>query len=566
MNYLKFRTSAVFLLFIAIVRCNNIIGKQSHELLGAHNYTHCSDDRGCPTWFICNSSNVCQCGNEHDQTVICDNRYFSSAVLVCNCVTYDKESRSTYLGSCFYNCDNHQVFSGVYEVLPDTSETLINESICTDFNRAGLLCGDCKEGYSPLVLSYNLSCVRCPDGHKNWWKFILVGFMPLTFFYFFVVIFNINVTTSRLHGAVWFSQIVTVPALVRVMFLAVQSKYPNYFTVVRVFTLFYDFWNLNLLRSVIPDICLNVTTLQSIALDYLIALYPFALGSFSYFVIKLYDSKIYFIVMLWRPFRALLANFRETMDVRTSVIDSFATFFLLSSIKISSVTADLLVPTQIYRLGSNTSDFTYYGLYYSPTVAYFGEEHLPYAILAIFISTVFFCVPTILLILYPFQFFQRFLSLFPYNWHYLRAFVDSVQGCYKDGTEPGTFDCRWFSALTLLLRLSLFPIFTLTLSMMYFVYAVVAVLAYVIVAINLQPYKKSTVHYPSTDSTFMILLCICFIANIGRDTASREIHLYYSTITALVILSAIIPVLYIALLITYWLITKVKWIHQLLNE
>ena len=147
----------------------------------------------------------------------------------------------------------------------------------------------------------------------------------------------------------------------------------NFFTVVRVFTLFYDFWNLNLLRSIIPGICLNVTTLQSLALDYLIALYPFALGSFSYFVIKLYDSKISFIIMLWRPFRALLANVRETMDIRTSVIDSFATFFLLSSIKIISVTGDLLVSTQIYRLGSNTSDFTYYGLYYSPTVAYFGE-------------------------------------------------------------------------------------------------------------------------------------------------------------------------------------------------
>ena len=178
----------------------------------------------------------------------------------------------------------------------------------------------------------------------------------------------------------------------------------------------------------------------------------------------------------------VIHNFQETMDIRTSVIDSFVTFFLLSSIKISSVTADLLVPMQIYRFGSNTST---YGLYYSPTVVYFGEEHLPYAILAIFISTVFFCVPTILLILYPFRLFQRFLSLFPYNWHYLRAFFDSFQGCYKDGTEPGTFDCRWFSALTLLLRLSLFPIFTLTLSMMYFVYAVVAVLAYVIVAINL---------------------------------------------------------------------------------
>ena len=439
---------------------------------------------------------------------------------------------------------------------------MINESVCTDFNRAGLLCGDCEEGYSPFVLSYNLSCVRCPDGHKNWWKFILAGFVPLTCFYFFVVIFNINVTTSRLHGIVWFSQLLSTPATIRVALLAMHSKYSKFLTTARVFTQFYSFWNLDLLHSVIPDICLNVTTLQALALDYLIAFYPFLLMIFSYIVIKLYDSRVSFIVMIWKPFRTLLANFRESMDFRTSVIDSFATFFLLSYIKVLSVTSDLLIPTQIYQLGSNISTL---GLYYSPTVVYFGEEHLPYAMLAIFILIVFIFIPTIILLLYPCQFFQNFLSIFPINWHFLHAFVDSFEGCYKDGTEPGTFDCRWFSVLPLLLRLILFLFFTLTLSMIFFVYAVVTLVTFLILAINVQPIKKVAVQYPSTDSTFMILLSVMFIANIGRDIASREKHLYYGTMAALAILSAVIPVLYIALLITYWLVTKVKRIHQLVN-
>ena len=557
------KKSVVFYVLLVIALCSSYDTRiQGHELSSIHNYTHCSDDRECPTWFVCNSTNGCQCGNEHDEAIVCDDESFMSAVLVCNCVTYDRTSRSTYLGSCFYSCDNHQALSGVYDELPANSETLINESICNDFNRAGILCGDCKEGYSPFVLSYNLSCVKCPDGHKNWWKFILVGFVPLTFFYFFVVIFNINVTSSRLHGVVWFCQIFTAPGLVRVMLLAMHSKYQNFLEMAKVFTIFYSFWNLDLFRSVIPGICLNVTTLQALALDYLIALYPFLLVIFSYIVIKLYDSKAPFIEFIWRPFRALLANFRESLDVRTSVIDSFSTFFLLSSVKTVSVTGDLLLSTQIYQLSSNIST---YGLYYSPTVVYFGEEHLPYAILAIFILMVFFGIPTIVLLLYPFQFFQRFLSFFPFNWHFLHAFVDSFQGCYKDGTEPGTFDCRWFAVLTLLLRLIIFIVFSLTLSMMFFVYAIIAVVICVVLAINLQPFKKAAVHYPSTDSTFMILLCIFFIANIGRDIASREIHLYYSTMTALAFTSAIIPVLYIALLVTYWLITKVKWIHRIIN-
>ena len=32
----------------------------------------------------------------------------------------------------------------------------------------------------------------------------MVAFVPLTLFYFFVVLFNINVTSSRLHGVVWY--------------------------------------------------------------------------------------------------------------------------------------------------------------------------------------------------------------------------------------------------------------------------------------------------------------------------------------------------------------------------
>ena len=522
--------------------------------------TYCSHGSECPTWFTCNSSNTCQCGNGHDHAIFCDEVNFSSAVLDCYCVTYDKESKSTYLGSCFYNTDDHSHTGTVYKELPTNAEMLINGSICADFNRAGLLCGNCEDGYSPLVLSYNLSCVKCPDGHKNWWRFVLVGFIPLTFFYFFVVVFNINVTSSHLHGVVWFSQALSIPILVRLIMLAVHNEYPNLLKLAKVFTLLYSFWNLDLFRSVVPDICLNVTTLQALALDYLVALYPFLLILLSHGIIKLYDSRVRFLTIIWRPFRRFLAIFRDSMDIRTSIIDSFATFFLLSYSKVLNVTSDLLIPTQIYRLGSNTSTL---GVYYSPTVVYFGEEHLPYAILAIFILTLFVCIPTITLILYPFRFFQKFLSLFPFHWHYLHAFVDSFQGCYKDGTEPGTFDCRCFSVLLLLLRLILFIIFTLTLSMMFFVYAVLALVIVLIAIINIQPFKKTAVRYPSNDPIFLILLSLFFIFNIGRDVASREnIFVHYSVLMMLA-LSAVVPIIYIAFFISLWLAVKMKRICQL---
>ena len=166
---------------------------------------HCVDNSMCPTWNICNAKKkICQCGEAYGDIVHCDAGNLISLVINCNCMTYEEETTSTYAGSCFYNCANQKFkdFWRVYIKLPTSPKMLINESACTNFHRTGLLCGDCEDGYSPLVLSYNLSCVKCPDGNKNWWKFILVAFVPLTFFYFFVVLFNINVTSSRLHGVV----------------------------------------------------------------------------------------------------------------------------------------------------------------------------------------------------------------------------------------------------------------------------------------------------------------------------------------------------------------------------
>ena len=515
-------------------------------------YPHCNNDSACPTWFICNSQNSCECENEYSYKVVCDIERGEAAVLDCHCVTYDRQTGSTYLGLCFYNCNKVKKVDHIHNKLPQTPEALLNKSVCASFHRTGLLCGDCEEGYSPFVLSYNLSCIKCPDGHKNWWKFILAGFVPLTFFYLFVVILNINVTSSRLHGVVWFSQVITLPAFIRLIMSELSHRNPHLLIVAKIYTMFYSFWNLDLFRSVIPDICLNVTTLQALALDYFLALYPFVLILLSYLLIELHDRQYTAIVLMWKPFRKVLSVFRKSWNIRTSIIDSFATFFLLSYVKVLNISTDILIPTTIYELGSNKVRF---GLFYTPTVQYFGNEHLPYAITAIIILTLFVSIPTIIFILYPFQFFQKFLSFFPFNWHFLHAFVDSFQGNYKDGTEPGTFDCRWFSTLIHLIRLLFFIIYGMTLSMMFFIYGLITILTLSIVAINIQPYKKVACRYSIMDTVFYILLSLIFIAIISRDVVKLS-SIVFNTLFPL--LTASIPIVYIATFISFWIISKTR--------
>jgi hypothetical protein len=220
-----------------------------------------------------------------------------------------------------------------------------------------------------------------------------------------------------------------------------------------------------------------------------------------------------------------------------------------------SVTSDLLIPTRIDQLGSN--NFTL-GLYYSPSVKYFGDEHLPYAILALAFLTSFVIMPSLVLLLYPFQLFHKFLSFFPFiNCHFLHAFVDSFQGCYKDGTESGTFDCRWFSGYTLLLRILFFVIYGLTLSVEFFGYAIILLVIFLIAIINISPYKKESVRYPSTDSIFLIFLSLVFILLLGRVTVVTA-NFKYIEMTMSGFIFAFVPLFYTMVFIISWLVTRFK--------
>ena len=151
-----------------------------------------------------------------------------------------------------------------------------------------------------------------------------------------------------------------------------------------------------------------------------------------------------------KPFHLFFRLFRENWDIRTSVIDSFATFFLLSYVKILSTSIDMLLATRVRTLNSNK---TQYRLYYAGNIEFLHGDHIPFAVLAISMLTVFIVVPTLILICYPFQCFQKCLLYYQIQLHCLRTFVDSFQGCYKDGTEPDTYDLRLLSSYGLILRL-----------------------------------------------------------------------------------------------------------------
>ena len=509
----------------------------------------------CGPWFHCQSGR-CQPGPPLPSRVL---SFDNKSVLDCYCVTYNKLEDSVEIGKCIFNCmkAGSQYQDSIYSNLPNNVSDL-NKMFCEKFNRQGTLCGQCKDDHFPLAYSFDLTCVKCPHSKTNWIKYVSVAFIPLTVFYFVILLFKVNIASSHLYGFVFFSQEISMAVMSRIFVLSYQSGPDNAYPIQIVGSL-YGIWNLDFFRLVNFGICLETSSLFNLTLDLLVSVYPLLLMIVTYLMIKLYDRNFRPLVMLWRPFRRIFSLFRDKWDIRSSVIDSFATFFLLSNVKFLSVAYDLLNPVQVNQLSSSGNFSTSQKLYYDATIDYFGSTHLPYAILAIVVFVVFEILPVLILILYPFRWFQKILNILPVRWHVLHTFMDSFQGCYKDGTEPGTRDCRWFSSVFFIVRGVLFiaSIFATGSSFFPIGSMILILMAFSLVAI--QPFKAKFSHYSTINTIYIVLLALVCASMTGIELAGSKYYDCTRLFQAISYISGILPLLYVSLITLKWIIRHRKF-------
>ena len=440
----------------------------------------------CSPWVYCDDGE-CQCGEAPNQILQC-NVETNVSLLDNNCLTYNKDKHVTEVGRYFFTSING---NSPYTVLPRSLSELDDFMCGKLFNRTGTLCGECKVGNYPLVYSFDVNCIQCPNGKANWWKYLLAAYLPLTIFYLLVLLFKINVVSSSLYPFVIYAQAVSIPINGRIALMFLKNQQ----TSVRWVEMLYGIWSLDFFRSFHLEICLGIDTMQALSLELAVGIYPLSLLLVTYMLINLYDRNFTPIVTIWKLFRAVLRYTKRKIELRTTLIDAFCTFFLLSNTKLLNSCVDLLVPVTVCQLNS-TGHLRYsWRLYNNATIPYFGHQHLPYAILATGMLFLFVLFPVLLLTLYPFRWFQKLLSLFPIRWYVLHTFVDSFQGCYKDGTEPGTRDYRWCASIFFIGRYPLFFIGISTFNTAYFPIATMVLVVIAILFVNLQ------VEYEQTDAT-----------------------------------------------------------------
>ena len=523
-----------------------------------HSSPFCNEDQ-CPSWSYCdNYDGFCKC---KDQTFVCNENGHRVAILCCYCLSYDNATNTTKFGLCIYNCfhqpGEYYPNEVSYVTLP-YSYTEFDVSTCGLYNRHGLFCGKCKNNFYMQAYSYDLSCYECSSSAwLNLVKYISSAFLPLTLLYIIVLVFRINIPLSRYQGYVFYCQVISCPIIMRQSYLLV-SKYEfyvhsNLFRLGQFFGSLCGFWNLDFFRVYNHNICFRMHSLTNISLDYLLAIYPLLLMAFTYAAISLYDRNFKIVIFVSKPVVSLVKKFDLAIDLKKSAIDAFATFMLLSNVKFLSVSFDLLCPVKVINSEDNSHEWA---LFYDTSVSYFGSVHLPYAVLAILVLLLFVLIPIAILILYPFAFFQRFLTIFPHRLCLvLFVFLDSFQGCYKDGTESGVPDCRWFSAVPFITHFLIFFSYSITITPLFPCSLLIIFALLALITVVVEPFKPSLKSH-QVDLIVYVGLFVCMNASIIVTDFLGDTHHGTWLYNILVVLMGLIFIFYAAISVFYPIIHR----------
>ena len=416
-------------------------------------YDHVTASLSCPPGFM-SRGNSCVCAPWPNGIITCDEVSKSASIRIGYCMTYDNDTGKVSVGICEQSFLRNDAYKFYYSLPRKVSD--LNDQMCGPFGKTGLLCGACQgSSVTPLRM---FSCTNCTITSHGWLEYLAVVYLPITIIFMAIIIFAVSVTSGPVNSFIFFGQVTATQFFNMgyiVSVLAAQGSTDTYSNRISttVIAAFYDLWNLNIFTAFIPPFCLikYLSTLQAFALEYIIAFYPLFLVVLIYICIRLHAQNFRPIVCCWKPFLECFLRFRRYINPKTSAIDAFATFILMSYVKLLYVSESTLLPTHTYN-GQGEMLSTMY-VYFSAHLQYFHAKHLPLALLSIFVTLTFIIIPPIVLVFYPTSFVQKCLTHCKMNSQALRTFVEIFQGCYKDGTN-GTRDCRYFAGLYFIIRIT----------------------------------------------------------------------------------------------------------------
>ena len=357
----------------------------------------------------------------------------------------------------------------------------LNETLCGNTSRTGILCGECIDGYAVAVNSRNYQCVLCSNTtSEEFIKFlsayIALTYFPIMIFFVLIIYFDIKLASSAAVGFVLYAQIIGTGH-----FLYPQVPNGAAQVIRTILMTIYGIFNLESFAFLMHPFCLNenFTTLHVLCLDYAVALFPLLV---IVIIFMSYKCKVLCCICSCRTIRnqgmaesevvieadpgsTLTTSIRNisasqrpccSKPPKSTLIHAFTAFIILSYTKFGLASMKTVFITELFDAQGVSKAQR---IYLAGHLSFSDHQFLfPFGILAILVLIFIVFLPPLLL-LGPLQFidwladrprFRCILKVWPSIT--IHTYLDTFQG-YKPNR-------RFFTGLHLLLRLFLFLVFS----------------------------------------------------------------------------------------------------------
>ena len=331
-------------------------------------------------------------------------------------------------------------------LLPKTAnKTILDKFICGS-NRAGDVCGQCREGFSVFFHSKLYSCKQvsflCNYGILF---YVLSELLPLTLLFIAILVMNISFTSGAVNGFILFAQVIDLLYIDVSNGLATFQR-ASWF--VSTYQFIYGFFNLDFFSGEFLSFCLweGATVLDVLIFKYITTVFAVVLV-FGLVVIVNYCT-------CWR----ICKCFRK-QGFNVSVIQGLSAFLVMAYSQSTRVTFEIL-QMGVLRNGTSHNSSIKHVVRLAGNVEYFSWQHGCYAIPALVFLVFIVILPPSLLLVNPVlikcaafcqsrnycsssrsRYWLNKLLLIE-----LKPLFDSFQGCFKD-------NWRCFSGIYFLYRL-----------------------------------------------------------------------------------------------------------------
>ena len=411
-----------------------------------------ASNASCPTWFYFdNTTSQCKCGKSLNGKINCKQWEMKAEIAEGFCATFSGEDGLYYAGFCPFGHTKNNT-NRMYSELPSDPDQL-NDAMCGPYNRRGLLCGRCIDGYGPTVNSLDMKCADCSKLSTGYavCLYLLLELSRITLGFICVVIFHLNIMAGPLLGYVIFCQVYVVSAqrhlyIYNYILSHVSSSYRTLFLCSLTLS---EVWTPEFIWSILPSFCISehLTGIHIQMFTLLTGTYPIVLVVITCILIELHARHYRIIRILWKPIGILLKKTNITTATSDAVIHAFATFIFLSATNLTNNISFIFTLYPVYR----SIDGSVYGkiFYFDPTISHRSILY----VIAVVPFIILVLIPSILLCVYPTQIY-RYLSRFISARKRLAitAFVEALHNCFKDGLN-GTRDYRALAGFMMLVSI-----------------------------------------------------------------------------------------------------------------